>query len=380
MGYKIKTVIASVLKPVDDTRMYEKLGLSLLQTNRYEVNIIGFVSKSPPPNKEIRFFQLFRMKRNSYKRLFASFKLLFYFTRIQPELLILTTYEILPAALVYKFFRPRVKLVYDIQENYALNVVSNNSHSNLSILLARGIEYLESFSQALVSLNLLAEKNYAKEIRYLAKSVVILNKYSPSKGVPNKAYEAKFAYKKESERYPVLIFSGTISKDYGAMQSIGLVKELANLYPMLSAKFIGQVHDKYLLKRLLNIDDSHFRFYIDSNPIPHDVIMAEMAGADFGLVAHQPSESIKNCFPTRIYELMALKKPIILQNHPPWKNYCERWDACIAIDYNDYDVHWLADQIKNRTFYTRGVPDDIYWESEEIKLIKAMDGLFRLNH
>ncbi len=37
---KSRIVIASVLKPVNDTRMTEKLGGSLLQ--RYDVHIIGF--------------------------------------------------------------------------------------------------------------------------------------------------------------------------------------------------------------------------------------------------------------------------------------------------------------------------------------------------
>jgi hypothetical protein len=35
-------VLTSILKPVDDTRMFEKFGVSLGQTNKYDVNIIGF--------------------------------------------------------------------------------------------------------------------------------------------------------------------------------------------------------------------------------------------------------------------------------------------------------------------------------------------------
>jgi hypothetical protein len=45
---KTKVVIASILKPIDDSRMYEKFGLSLEQANEYEINIIGFASKNIP--------------------------------------------------------------------------------------------------------------------------------------------------------------------------------------------------------------------------------------------------------------------------------------------------------------------------------------------
>ena len=38
---KSTVVIASVLKPVDDSRMYEKIGLTLAGSGRYDVHVIG---------------------------------------------------------------------------------------------------------------------------------------------------------------------------------------------------------------------------------------------------------------------------------------------------------------------------------------------------
>lgn len=374
MGNKIKTVIASVLKPVDDTRMYEKLGLSLHQTNRYEVNIIGFVSKNPPPRSDVRFFPVFRMKRGSFRRLLVSFRLLFYLFRLRPALLIATTFEILPAALVYKLFVPRVRLVYDIQENYALNMLSNRRQSRRAKWPAKVVRWLEIRSQAFIQLNLLAEKAYAKELPFVSNAVVLLNKFRKT--------GTKFQYKTPTEKskpasaYPILVFTGTLSRDYGLLQSLDLVKSLAKIFPKLIAKFIGQVHDAKLLKYLLKEENQHLMLHVDSSPVPHSIILEEMADAHFGLVAHQPTPSIKNCFPTRIYELMALEIPIILQDHPPWTEFCQRWHACIAIDYNHVDTALLAEQMVKNTFYTRGHPTDIYWDSEEAKLIQAMDSLF----
>ncbi len=54
-----KLVIASVLKPVTDTRMYEKIGRSIGQTKKYEVNIIGFYRKNLPVELNIKFNPIF---------------------------------------------------------------------------------------------------------------------------------------------------------------------------------------------------------------------------------------------------------------------------------------------------------------------------------
>ena len=50
-----KKVIAiiSVLKPVDDTRNYEKVAASISNTNKYDINIIGFSANKKPANPNI---------------------------------------------------------------------------------------------------------------------------------------------------------------------------------------------------------------------------------------------------------------------------------------------------------------------------------------
>ena len=59
MKHRIPISIISILKPVNDTRMFEKFGLSLGQTNKYDVNIIGFKSKKIKKIKDVRFYPIF---------------------------------------------------------------------------------------------------------------------------------------------------------------------------------------------------------------------------------------------------------------------------------------------------------------------------------
>ena len=46
---KSTVVIASVLKPVDDSRMYEKIGLTLAESGRYDVHVIGCAERKLYP-------------------------------------------------------------------------------------------------------------------------------------------------------------------------------------------------------------------------------------------------------------------------------------------------------------------------------------------
>lgn len=372
---KIKTVIASVLKPVDDTRMYEKIGLSMHQTNRYEINIIGFVSKNLPCTEGIHFYPAFSMKRSSLKRFIATFKLLRLFIRIKPTLIIISTYEIIPAAWLYKQIRQGCKLIYDVRENYALNVMSNGNGSLKSKWCASIIRWLETRLQAHVLLNILAEKSYANETNYFSEFEFILNKMKRMK-----YYDRTDTPVKLNIECLKLVFSGTISLDYGVQQAIHFVNKMIQILPNITITFIGHVPNIELLTKLVSIHGKHFNFIIDNFPIPHERILQEIEKADMGIVAHQPTISIRNCFPTRIYEFMAMRKPFLLQNHTLWTGYCNQWDCCIPLDFNQFDAHQIAEQISRRTFYKKGIPDDIYWDQEEVKLLKVLDSIFYTKH
>lgn len=375
MGKRIKTVIASVLKPVDDPRMYEKIGLSLQQTNIYDVNIIGFRAKNIPNNSAINFYPCFSFGRKSISRLIAPFTFLYYLIKIRPQLVMVSTYELLPAALFYRFVSG-AHLIYDIQENYALNALSNRNSDLPASVLAGYIRYLEKAAQPMISLNILAETGYAKEISYLTNTLTVLNRFQRKVCTPAVAKKEQISAQKPLR----LLFSGTISPDYGLWQSIGLVNKLAKIFPLLKAKYIGRVPDQYLLNKLLNIKSEAFVFEVGTEPVPHKAILREMSTADFGIVAHQPTMSIQNCFPTRIYELMHFRIPILLQDHSPWVAYCQQWDSCIPLDFNHYDIDLVASRMMMLKFYSKGTPDDIYWESEEKKLIKAINLLFDINN
>ena len=94
-------VVASVLKPVDDVRLYEKFALSLGQTNKYDINIIGFSTKNTPSQSNIKYYPIFKFRRMSIHRVLAPINYWICLRKLQPDLIIVTTAELLPVSCIY---------------------------------------------------------------------------------------------------------------------------------------------------------------------------------------------------------------------------------------------------------------------------------------
>ena len=120
---KTKVVIASVLKPIDDTRMLEKFGLSMAETNKYDINIIGFESKNSFAHDYIHFTPINSFNRLSFSRLFKPWKVYRTLIKVKPNIIIANTHELLIVTFLYKILFG-AKFLYDVQENYSKSIRS----------------------------------------------------------------------------------------------------------------------------------------------------------------------------------------------------------------------------------------------------------------
>jgi hypothetical protein len=98
---KAKILIASTLKPVWDPRAYEKLGKSLASTSEYEVEIIGS-GQDAPEDKKVKFHPI-PFERRLFKRLTNQIKILRIICTVRPDVLIISTHELIISAVLYRF-------------------------------------------------------------------------------------------------------------------------------------------------------------------------------------------------------------------------------------------------------------------------------------
>ena len=364
MVKKEVVVIASVLKPVDDTRMYEKMAQSLARTGKFRVNILGFFSNTHSAHRDIEFHPIFQFKRNHYRRLIAN--LIFYkaLSRYTPQVIIVTTPELAPATLVYKFLHSKVNVFYDMVENYSLNLLHHHQrHTFLRGLLAKVITYWEKQLLKKSKMVLVAEKGYYQEKPGLSsfRTLLLENKVSPSIKVSKKQQSVKEELS--------LVYTGTISPAYGIWDALRLIEQLRNvLVEKLTFHLIGHVTQTETYDRLVKYLNKHswIQATISQHPIPHQQLLDVIQQADFGLVCHKLLPSIRHCFPTRIWEYMACGLPFILQDHALWVDYCQPWHCAIPLNFSqsEWPVTSLIKRLYQEDFYPNGISESIYWEEQ----------------
>ena len=96
-----KILILSVLKPVNDIRNYHKIGKTLAK-NGFDVIITGFGSLESTTKGNIFLKPIYNNNRIHWSRFLVSFKVLSIFIKTKPNVLLVSSIELMPIALLLK--------------------------------------------------------------------------------------------------------------------------------------------------------------------------------------------------------------------------------------------------------------------------------------
>lgn len=361
---KRRIVIASVLKPVDDTRMAEKIGESLASDS--DVHVIGFPSASSAPKANLTFHPIADkpFNRLSMKRLYAPFTFLRVAWSIRPDVVIVCTHELLFAAFLLRMLTG-CRFLYDVRENYFRNVLFTPAFPLvLRPLIAGYVRLKEWIISPFVNHFLLAEASYQKELPFLGnRFTVIENKF---KAPPN-VVDARRIRK---DRGLKLLFSGTLAESTGVFDAIALAESLHALDRSVALTIAGYAARGSDYERIVReINDKPFIKLVGGNRlIPHSDIVNEIMAADFGIIAYQPNLSTDGSVPTKLFEYLGMTLPILIVDHPEWTKLCAPYSAAIVLNDTTRHPAILLAEMKSRSFY-QSPPLNVTWESEEKKLL-----------
>ncbi len=369
---KRRIVIASVLKPIDDTRMYGKIGQSLAETGRFDVHIFGYPSARAISSEEILLYPSESFKRLSIARLLQPWRLIGNLVKLTPDLLIITTHELLLVAMLVKLFT-RCNVLYDLQENYYRNIRYTNAYPKLlRPLLAAYVRLKEIILAPAVNYFILAEKGYEHELPFLKKKYIVLeNKLRKPPG--------KFPKKSSTDQNIHLLFSGTLAESTGVFEAIDLARSLHAQEPRIRLTIIGYSAQTTVLQRIRRITEQHNYISLIGGDtlIPHNDIIREIFQSDFGIISYPPNKSTENCIPTKLFEYTGCKLPILMVNHIPWLERCDTYTACIPIDFKNPNIAAILHDMRHKQFYPVD-PYGVYWEEEAGKLINLIDYIVTL--
>jgi len=366
---KYRIVIASVLKPVTEPRAFAKLAVSMRETSKYHINIIGFCSKNPVKEDGIQFTPVFCRKRTHLFRLFVPFKFLKEVMAYRPHVVIVTTYELLPLAIVAKALL-KFKLIYDLQENYSQNVLLNrNGSPMLRHLMAFLIRGIEKVVYRFIDHYFFAEEGYRQQFPHIAQYTVLENKYA---GPPE-----PLSLPISAER-PLFIISGTITPVYGIEKAIHWFLSLRKKFPQARLHIVGHVPLEDFRIRVYELTSGQqgISLNISPKPIHYAAVLDAIRQADVVLMPYDDLDSIRYKMPSKLYESVALHKPILISKNPIWEKFLQKYSAGLAVDFSKIeDAAADFQSLLDLNLYKKSPGDEALWKSEKPKLLRILQQL-----
>jgi hypothetical protein len=357
-------VLASVLKPVDDTRMLEKIGATLADSSLFEVSIIGYPTIGSTAYSSIKFYPLNAFKRLSFKRLVAPWIVFKKVNQVKPEVIIINTPELLLVAILNRIFFGR-KIIYDVLENYALNIRFTPTFPRLfRPVIAMMVRFIEILSSPFIHRFVLAEKGYSVELSFARHPIVLQNKLP-------KSIALKYS-RKQSNGNSRLVFSGTLAESTGVFEAIKLGKRLHAVDASYSLTIIGYCSLPEVLNLIKEeIKDTPFITLIGGDTlVPHEEILAEISCADMGIIIYPPNPSTKSSIPTKLFEYLAIQLPVLIRHNSESHELVRECRAGIVLTEVP-DFITLSKTIKNQPLMLTP-PDIVFWESEAENLINSL--------
>ncbi len=370
MKKPVRILFSSVLKPVDDVRIYRKLAKSVQKHFPDSLlYIIGF--KSDLKDTSIKGYPLFSFKRLSLLRFFAPWIYFFYLLKIRPAIMIVCTFELLIPSVLYRIFSG-AKLIYDVQENYAANILYLDTFPEWIkkplFVLVRVIEYTTA---SFVDRYFLAEQCYKAELGFAKlKSILLENKYLPD----NFSEYADISLKTNAVN---LLYYGTVASEYGIFRAIELANQLSSSYP-IHLYIVGHCPQQkdFVKLNALAKDKNLFTLIIEDKPISYSIILGYLRKADLVLMPYGINKSLANRIPTKFYECLFFQKPMLIQKNEVWQKFFLQFQFKTSL-WLDYEIGNKSVEIFEEFIHTAFYEDSktdysILWEAEELKLIQYL--------
>lgn len=357
---KQNIVIASTLKPLDDTRMFEKMGVSLAGTGAYDIYVMGQGINDIPAYQGIQFIGFKPVHRLSISRWLLPFKILLKTIKVKPTLLIVNTHELLIVSIANRILFG-CKIVYDIRENYYRNIL----HSEvfpwiIRRPLALWVRLKEKVTSPLFHHFILAEKTYENELGFIGNRYTVLeNKMELPKGFNRHSNSTQIN----------LLFSGTVAYSTGIFEAIALAQKLHRTDERVRLSIVGYCAIPAIREKVAKAlrDKPWITLIGFYSLVPHKEILAEIRQADFGIIYYPPSPHTYRSMPTKLYEYMAYQLPVLTWQNQDFAAWVIQNQAGLTVDTLESN---LLQEMRDKQFYPHPI-EGLEWEAEKFRRLIA---------
>ncbi|MBW3126980.1 glycosyltransferase [Hymenobacter profundi] len=373
-------LLASVLKPLDDTRMFGKFGRTLAERLGIQVHVAGRRAPHPPgAPTNLHTHELLAGSRLSWQRLAAQWRYWQLLRQLRPQLVFVHAPELLPLTRLWCSQGRERHFIYDVRENYALNILTQQVYPHvLRQLLAKLVRRIETAATRRAAALVLAERSYAEELPFatLNNSVILENKYQPPPNEPASAAPHALPMLPAPLE---LLYSGTISELNGVFDAIAFTHAFRQVWPTARLTIIGFCQQPEVLRRLqqaVTAAPEALTLLGGDQLVPHREVVRVIQRSHLGLLPYQPHPSSWRCVPTKLFEYAAHGLPMLLPYNALWLAATQAYTAALpCADFAQPNATALAADLRATRFYPHGIPTDVFWASEAAKLWSVVDAI-----
>lgn len=349
--------------------MYFKIALSLAKAG-YEVVVAG-TDKAPPPqqipaNVQIKMYPQF--SRSLQNRLLRIGELWRLCQSERPNILMVHTAELLPLAVAHKLLHPQVKLVFDVLEDYEQNLRYHPFMRGWKKhLAALAIKYVQRLLVPFFEAVFYAEKCYDNVLHVADKrKYFLLNRFSP-RATENETRTTL----PDLPPLPYMLCCGTLNRSWGVFRSLSLWEKLNEISP-LHLVVAGFTYDETVVPEILafvskSAYKERFTLVGGMQYVPYPVITYYIQHCAFGMALYDLPPSIRGKIPTKFYEFLAFKKPLLFTQDAYWDQLNREWLLGVSVSA-DKSVAEIWEELQN--YQPQADNEKVYsWEANEEKVL-----------
>ncbi len=318
-------ILSSILKPWNEVRIYERMARSINRLDDVEIHVSG----TPPdsefkPEPTIFPHELFATKNRKRSRLKKGLETFRIWKELKPDLIIITTPELIPWAVLLKLFSS-VKVIYDVQEHYQKNITFQRVYVGWKKqLLLLTIWIIEHQLGKLMNGYFLAEKSYLHQLPF---------KHSLCAIVENKT--ANITIEEPLKDKDLLLFTGIISDYSGIRQAVEIYKKLKANHFDLRLRIAGFSYnnDHIVWLKEEAQKDSSIELIGINKFVDHHIIVESILKASLGIICHEYSELSSERIPTKLYEYSHYQLPFLVQEHTTWSEVGTALGGAIPMNF-----------------------------------------------
>lgn len=372
-----KITVFTTVHPYFDNRIFFKQIKSLLK--KYDVEYFAQINDDVKAdlgeNKGFLKINLFKRHRGRLKRILKGYQLIPSLLKTHADLFIFHDFELLPIGIILKMFRKKV--IFDMHEDFISKSDTVEWLPNFSRKIIKFFCYsLQKIGMRIFDFWFLAEDPYKIYFQNTKTQHHVIHNYpitniniTPQNRISNS-----------------MVYVGSITQNRGLWRMVKLTEELMKNSNDIKLHLIG-IFGSEKLKQEFN--DYIRKNNLEKNVIYHGIIPNKdiydfINQFSIGLILLDYEKNFERALPTKMFEYMLCRIPVITTDIKTWKDIIEDANGGYAVNSDNIEEQLkackklfsnpeLIESLGNNGF--NAVKEKYSWEAEEKIFLSTIDNI-----